>query len=87
MNSKLFKTLSILGLATVLPFSASANDQYEQESNYDMAYGECNEVADNQATDDNWQDIFNNCMSQKGFETEQESNDYQDDTSAEDKDL
>ncbi|PIR38510.1 MAG: hypothetical protein COV35_07010 [Alphaproteobacteria bacterium CG11_big_fil_rev_8_21_14_0_20_39_49] len=74
MTLKSLKTLLAAGLVCGL-FSAPAlaeDAEVSSDNKYDLAYNKCSDVADNQESYENWDDAFNNCMRQEGFEPETE---------------
>ena len=73
MTIKSFKTLLAAGLMFGLISPAIAEDVDDSSnSQYALAYNKCTDAADNQEGQD-WDNAFNNCMINEGFEPETEN--------------
>lgn len=67
--NQFFKTFLIGGLAISLPLATFAN---EGESEYNVAYEECDVASKSHLETGDWKETMKNCMSQKGHSYEQE---------------
>jgi hypothetical protein len=73
MTLKALKNILLVGFVCTVASPVLAEDgSYSGDSAYDNAYEECNQMAENNGDDDNWQNIFDSCMKSKGFESHED---------------
>lgn len=73
MTNLLTKSLLIASILAAISFPALAADEYGNET-YEEAQDACYEIAEQRATEQDWQEVVDRCLTDRGFKPEAEVN-------------